>query len=108
MLPVSTREQFDYGGHCPSGECVRPHQLIPARNGADLLLDRFFRPRSSSSSGASVTISLVDLDQRDRSSPGYRQRELRRDLPCAGCELAVSTSSTMSSTDSDISVDDRH
>ena len=60
----------------------------------------------SSSSGASVTISLVDLDQRDRSSADIT-KQLRRDLQdIAGCELTVSTSSTMSmSTDSDISVE---
>ena len=58
----------------------------------------------SSSSGASVTISLVDLDQRDRSSADIA-KQLRHDLQdIAGCELTVSTSSTMSmSTDSDIS-----
>ena len=60
----------------------------------------------SSSSGASVTISLVDLDQRDRSSADIA-KQLRHDLlDIAGCELTVSTSSTMSmSTDSDISVE---
>ena len=60
----------------------------------------------SSSSGANVTISLVDLDQRDRSSADIA-KQLRRDLQdIAGCELTVSTSSTMSmSTDSDISVE---
>lgn len=60
----------------------------------------------SSSSGADVTISLVDLDQRDRSSANIA-KQLRRDLQdIAGCELTVSTSSTMSmSTDSDISVE---
>ena len=60
----------------------------------------------SSSSGASVTISLVDLDQRDRSSADIA-KQLRRDLQdIAGCELTVSISSTMSmSTDSDISVE---
>lgn len=60
----------------------------------------------SSSSGASVTISLVDLDQRDRSSADIG-KQLRHDLQdIAGCELTVSTSSTMSmSTDSDISVE---
>ena len=60
----------------------------------------------SSSSGASVTISLVDLDQRHRSSADIA-KQLRRDLQdIAGCELTVSTSSTMSmSTDSDISVE---
>lgn len=60
----------------------------------------------SSSSGASITISLVDLDQRDRSSADIA-KQLRRDLQdIAGCELTVSTSSTMSmSTDSDISVE---
>ena len=60
----------------------------------------------SSSSGASVTISLVDLDQRDRSSADIA-KQLRRDLQdIAGCELTVSTSSTMTiSTDSDISVE---
>ena len=60
----------------------------------------------SSSSGASVTISLVDLDQRDRSSADIA-KQLRRDLQdIAGFELTVSTSSTMSmSTDSDISVE---
>lgn len=60
----------------------------------------------SSSSGASVTISLVDLDQRDRSSADIA-KQLRRDLQdIAGCELTVSTSSTMSmSTDSVISVE---
>lgn len=60
----------------------------------------------SSSSGASVTISLVDLDQRDRSSVDIA-KQLRHDLQdIAGCELTVSTSSTMSmSTDSDISVE---
>ena len=60
----------------------------------------------SSSSGASVTISLVDLDERDRSSADIA-KQLRHDLQdIAGCELTVSTSSTMSmSTDSDISVE---
>lgn len=60
----------------------------------------------SSSSGASVTISLVDLDQRDRSSADIA-KQLRHNLQdIAGCELTVSTSSTMSmSTDSDISVE---
>lgn len=60
----------------------------------------------SASSGASVTISLVDLDQRDRSSADIA-KQLRHDLQdIAGCELTVSTSSTMSmSTDSDISVE---
>ena len=60
----------------------------------------------SSSSGANVTISLVDLDQRDRSSADIA-KQLRHDLQdIAGCELTVSTSSTMSmSTDSDISVE---
>lgn len=60
----------------------------------------------SSSSGASITISLVDLDQRDRSSADIA-KQLRHDLQdIAGCELTVSTSSTMSmSTDSDISVE---
>ena len=60
----------------------------------------------SSSSGASVTISLVDLDQRDRSSADIA-KQLRHDLQdIAGCELTVSTSSTMSmSTDLDISVE---
>lgn len=60
----------------------------------------------SSSSGASVTISLVDLDQRDRSSADIA-KQLSHDLQdIAGCELTVSTSSTMSmSTDSDISVE---
>lgn len=60
----------------------------------------------SSSSGASVTISLVDLDQRDRSAADIA-KQLRHDLQdIAGCELTVSTSSTMSmSTDSDISVE---
>lgn len=60
----------------------------------------------SSASGASVTISLVDLDQRDRSSADIA-KQLRHDLKdIAGCELTVSTSSTMSmSTDSDISVE---
>lgn len=60
----------------------------------------------SSSSGASVTISLVDLDQRDRSAADIA-KQLRHALQdIAGCELTVSTSSTMSmSTDSDISVE---
>ena len=60
----------------------------------------------SSSSGASITISLVDLDQRDRSAADIA-KQLRHDLQdIAGCELTVSTSSTMSmSTDSDISVE---
>lgn len=60
----------------------------------------------SSASGASVTISLVDLDQRDRSAADIA-KQLRHDLQdIAGCELTVSTSSTMSmSTDSDISVE---
>lgn len=60
----------------------------------------------SSSSGASITISLVDLDQRDRSSADIA-KQLRHDLQdIAGCKLTVSTSSTMSmSTDSDISVE---
>lgn len=60
----------------------------------------------SSSSGASVTISLVDLDQRDRSASAI-SKQLRHDLQdIAGCEITVSSSSSMSmSTDSDISVE---
>ena len=60
----------------------------------------------SSASGASITISLVDLDQRDRSANAIA-KQLRRDLQdIAGCELTVSTGSSMSmSTDSDISVE---
>ena len=60
----------------------------------------------SSSSGASVTISLVDLDQRDRSASEI-SKQLRHDLQdIAGCEITVSSSSSMSmSTDSDISVE---
>ena len=60
----------------------------------------------SSSSGASVTISLVDLDQRDRSASEI-SKQLRYDLQdIAGCEITVSSSSSMSmSTDSDISVE---
>ncbi len=60
----------------------------------------------SSASGASITISLVDLDQRDRSASDIA-KQLRRDLQdIAGCELTVSTGSSMSmSTDSDISVE---
>ncbi len=60
----------------------------------------------SSASGASVTVSLVDLDQRDRSAQDIT-KQLRRDLAdIAGCEITVSASSSMSmSTDSDISVE---
>lgn len=60
----------------------------------------------SSSSGASVTISLVDLDRRDRSASEI-SKQLRHDLQdIAGCEITVSSSSSMSmSTDSDISVE---
>lgn len=60
----------------------------------------------SSASGASVTVSLVDLDQRDRSAQEIT-KQLRRDLEdIAGCEITVSASSSMSmSTDSDISVE---
>lgn len=60
----------------------------------------------SSSSGASVTISLVDLDQRDRSASEI-SKQLRHDLQdIAGCEITVSSNSSMSmSTDSDISVE---
>lgn len=60
----------------------------------------------SSSAGASVTISLVDLDQRDRSASEI-SKQLRHDLQdIAGCEITVSSSSSMSmSTDSDISVE---
>ena len=60
----------------------------------------------SSASGSSVTIKLVDLKDRDRSSNAIA-KQLRRDLAdIAGCEITVSTGSTMSmSTDSDISVE---
>ncbi len=60
----------------------------------------------SSASGASVTIKLVDLKDRDRSSDAIA-KQLRRDLAdIAGCEITVSTGSTMSmSTDSDISIE---
>ncbi len=59
----------------------------------------------SSTSGSSVTISLVDLEERDRSSAEVAN-QLRRDLAdIAGCEITVSASSTMSmSSGSDISV----
>ena len=65
------------------------------------------RPRSCPRPRAqALPISLVDLDQRDRSSADIA-KQLRHDLQdIAGCELTVSTSSTMSmSTDSDISVE---
>ena len=60
----------------------------------------------SSASGASVTVSLVDLDKRDRSAQDIT-KQLRRDLAdIAGCEITVSASESMSmSTDSDISVE---
>ena len=60
----------------------------------------------SSASGASVTVSLVDLDKRDRSAQEIT-KQLRRDLAdIAGCEITVSASESMSmSTDSDISVE---
>ena len=60
----------------------------------------------SSASGASVTVSLVDLDKRDRSAQEIT-KQLRRDLAdSAGCEITVSASESMSmSTDSDISVE---
>ena len=60
----------------------------------------------SSASGASVTVSLVDLDKRDRSAQEVT-KQLRRDLAAiAGCEITVSASESMSmSTDSDISVE---
>ena len=60
----------------------------------------------SSASGASVTVSLVDLDKRDRSAQEIT-KQLRRDLEdIAGCEITVSASDSMSmSTDSDISVE---
>ncbi len=60
----------------------------------------------SSASGASVTVSLVDLDKRDRSAQDVT-KQLRRDLAdIAGCEITVSASESMSmSTDSDISVE---
>ena len=48
----------------------------------------------SSASGSSVTISLVDLEDRDRSSTEVAN-QLRRDLAdIAGCEITVSASST--------------
>ena len=60
----------------------------------------------SSASGASVTVSLVDLDRRDRSAQDVT-KQLRRDLAdIAGCEITVSASESMGmSTDSDISVE---
>lgn len=60
----------------------------------------------SSASGASVTVSLVDLDKRDRSAQDVT-KQLRRDLAdIAGCEITVSASESMGmSTDSDISVE---
>lgn len=58
----------------------------------------------SSTSGASVTISLVDLEERDRSSNEIAS-QLRRDLSnIAGCELTVSASSMSISEGSDISL----
>lgn len=58
----------------------------------------------SSTSGASVTISLVDLEERDRSSSEIAS-QLRRDLSnIAGCELTVSSSSMSIGEGSDISL----
>ena len=58
----------------------------------------------SSASGSSVTISLVDLEDRDRSSTEVAN-QLRRDLAdIAGCEITVSASSTSMGEGSDISV----
>lgn len=60
----------------------------------------------SMSSGASVTIMLADLDERERSAKEIAN-QLRRDLSdIAGCELTVSSASMMEmSTGSDISVE---
>ena len=58
----------------------------------------------SSTSGSSVTISLVDLEERDRSSNEIAN-QLRRDLAdIAGCELTVSASSMSIGEGSDISL----
>lgn len=58
----------------------------------------------SSTSGSSVTISLVDLEERDRSSAEVAN-QLRRDLAdIAGCEITVSASSMSMGEGSDISV----
>ena len=58
----------------------------------------------SSTSGSSVTISLVDLEERDRSSNEIAG-QLRRDLSnIAGCELTVSASSMSIGEGSDISL----
>lgn len=58
----------------------------------------------SSASGSSVTISLVDLEERDRSSAEVAN-QLRRDLAdIAGCEITVSASSMSMGEGSDISV----
>ena len=58
----------------------------------------------SSTSGSSVTISLVNLEERDRSSNEIAN-QLRRDLAdIAGCELTVSASSMSIGEGSDISL----
>ena len=58
----------------------------------------------SATSGASVTITLVDLKERDRSSDEVAS-QLRRDLAdIAGCELTVSASSMSISEGTDISL----
>lgn len=58
----------------------------------------------SATSGASVTITLVDLEERDRSSAEVAS-QLRRDLAdIAGCELTVSASSMSISEGTDISL----
>lgn len=58
----------------------------------------------SATSGSSVTITLVDLEDRDRSSTEVASR-LRRDLAdIAGCEITVSASTMSLGSSSDISL----
>ena len=117
LVPDMDQGQISVSVSMPNGSTMEDTAAIQDRI-ASIIMDKvpeteqiYYTTGNSSSimssaSSASVTVSLVDLDQRDRSAQDIT-KQLRRDLEdIAGCEITVSASSSMSmSTDSDISVE---
>ncbi len=117
LIPDMDQGQISVSISMPNGSTMEDTEAIEDRV-AGIIMDKvpeteqiYYSTGDSSSimssaSGASVTVSLVDLDQRDRSAQDIT-KQLRRDLEdIAGCEITVSASSSMSmSTDSDVSVE---
>ncbi|MGM9612684.1 MAG: efflux RND transporter permease subunit, partial [Butyricicoccus sp.] len=104
LTPESDQGQIDVAIDMPIGAEMEETEAIEDRV-AQIAMDTipeldtlYYTTGGGSlmSSGSSVTIMLVDLEERDRSAREIAN-ELRENLSdIAGCEITVSTSSTMS------------